>query len=305
VKNIDEKGAPPVSPSIWRFGGLGWKSLLPKLWHQFQKDRILDQSAMLSFYFLLSIFPFLIFLAALLGFVLQSGEAVHAIQNYLARFAPASASGLIDTTLRQIRHGSSGSALSLSLLLSLWIASSGLVAIIEALNVAYEVQESRPWWKQRLVAVGLTIGLVLFFAGALLLLGYGDQISHWASRVLGLHGHWATIPWRTLEWLLLLGFLLMAFNILYIFAPNVKHHRWHWLMPGTALALTLWLAASFGFKLYLKFFNTYNLTYGSIAGVIILLLWFYLSGVAILIGGELNSEIEKQTGKVRPRNEIR
>jgi membrane protein len=286
--------------SMWKFGGLGWKAVIGNLWRQFQKDRVLDQSAMLSFYFLLAIFPFLIFLAALLGLVLQSGEAVHiAIQNYLARVAPASASGLIDSTLHQIRNGSSGSALWLSLLISLWVASSGLVAIIEALNVAYEVEESRPWWKQRLVALGLTIGLVLFLAGALVIIGYGNQLSQWVSGMLGLSSHSAIVPGSIVEWVILLGFLLMGFNLLYIFASNVKHHRWHWLLPGTALAVSLWLVASFGFKLYLKFFNAYNTTYGSIAGVIILLLWFYLSGVAILLGGELNSQIEKQTGRVQ------
>ena len=288
--------------SMWRLGGLGWKEILRRLWRQFQKDRVLDQSAMLSFYFLLSLFPFLIFLVALLGFFLQSGDSVyHAIQEYVTKIAPSSASGLIDNTLNQIRRGSSGGALSLSLLFSLWIASNGVVAIIEALNVAYEVQESRPWWKQRLVALGITIGLVLFFAAALVVLGYGGSISQWAGRSMALTGAWA-VGWSVLERLMLLGFVLMAFNLLYIFAPNVKHHRWHWLMPGTVLGVALWLAASFGFKLYLKYFNTYNFTYGSIAAVIILLLWFYLSGIAILIGGELNCEIEKQSGKVeKPR----
>jgi membrane protein len=292
-----------ANASMWKFGGLGWKNILGRLWRQFQKDRVLDESAMLSFYFLLSIFPFLIFLAALLGLILQSGDTVHgAIQNYLTKIAPGSASGLIDSTLHEIRRGSNGSALWLSLLMSLWVASSGLVAIIEALNVAYEVEESRPWWKQRLVALGLTIGLVLLFAGALVVVGYGGPLSEGVSRAIGFSSSWATIGSKLVEWLLLLGFLLMGFNLLYIFAPNVKHHRWHWLMPGTALAVTLWLVASFGFKLYLKFFNTYNLTYGSIAAVIILLLWFYLSGIAILVGGELNSELEKETGKVQKRS---
>lgn len=285
---------------MWRFGGLGWKEIMRKVWRQFWENRVLDQSAMLSFYFLLSLFPFLLFLVALLGLVLQSNEVVHqAIQDYLARIAPVSASSLINKTLQEISSGSHGGTLSISLLFSLWVGSNGMVAIIRALNVAYEVEESRPWWKQRLVAVALTISLVLFIGAALMLVGAGGRLVKWAAQNVGLGSSSSSLAWRFAEWFLLLGLLLFAFNLLYVFAPNVKHHRWHWLMPGTVLGVFMWLLASYGFRLYLRFFDSYNVTYGSIATVVILLLWFYLSGIAILTGGELNSELEKRTGKVR------
>jgi membrane protein len=286
---------------MWKFGGMGWREVVRALWRQFWKDKVLDQAAMLSFYFIFAIFPLLLFLLALLGLMLQSGHALHeAIRHYLGKLAPASASGLIDNTLVQIQRGSSTGALSAGLLFSLWMASSGMVAVMDALNVAYEVAESRSWWKQRLVAFNLTIGSALFMAIALMLLGYGYRVALWLAGHFAVHGGLVVTAWRVLKWLLVVTFLLTAFNLLYLFAPNVKHRRWRWLMPGTVLGVVLWIVVSYGFRVYLTFFNQYNLTYGSIAGVIILLFWFYLTGIAILLGGELNSTIEKRTHQVGP-----
>lgn len=288
---------------MWKFGGLSWREVLRLLWRRLWRDKLLDQAAMLSFYFILSIFPLLLFLVALLGLMLQSGQSVHAaLHSYLSKLAPASASGLIDKTLLQIRRGSSSGKLSLGLLISLYMASSGMVAVMDSLNVAYEVRETRTWWRQRLVALTLTIGSALFMATALILLSFGNHLASIASDDVGVHTQLLMTGWTVLKWLLVLGFVLMAFNLLYISAPNVKHRRWHWLMPGTALGVILWLLVSYGFKLYLSFFNQFNLTYGSIATVIILLTWFYFTGLAILLGGELNSVIEKKTRRVKKRH---
>jgi len=279
--------------SMWKLGGLTPRKLLKRIWCQFWEDRILDQSAKLSFYFLLSFFPLLLFLTALLGLLLQSGPVLQeTLHKYLAAVAPESASGLIDTTLQEIIRGSGGGKLSLALLFALWAASRGMAAIIESLNIAYEVEESRPWWKKHLVALGLTIVSVVLIASALLLMIYGGRLSKIMVSNFGFSSFIAGV-WKVLQWPLLLGFVLMAFNILYLYAPNVKHRRWHWLMPGTVVGVMLWLVVSFGFKLYLSLFGRFTVTYGSIGAVIILLLWLYPSGTAILIGGEVNSEIEK------------
>jgi membrane protein len=285
-------------PSIWKLGGLTWKELLRRTWHRFWKDRVMDQSAMLSFYFLLSIFPLLLFLMALLGLLLQSGPALQeTLHQYLAAVVPRSASTLIDTTLDEITRGSGPVTLSVALLFAWWPASQGMMVIVEALNLAYEGEESRPWWKKYLVASGLTIASLVFFACALLLLIYGERLSEIIAMHLGYSGFTARL-WQVVSWLLLLVFVLTAFNILYIYAPNVKHRQWGWLMPGTIVGVALWLLASFGFKLYLGFFDRFSVTYGSIGAVIILLLWLYLSGIAILVGGEVNSEIEKAAGQM-------
>ncbi len=285
-------------PSIWTLGGLSWQELLRRTWRQFWKDRVLDQSAMLSFYFLLSIFPLLLFLIALLGILLQSGPVLQGtLQQYLAAVVPASATTLIASTLGEINRGAGALKLSFALLFTWWSASQGMLAIVQGLNIAYEAGESRPWWKKYLVASGLTIVCLLLFACALLLLIYGRRFSESIVSHLG-YGGFIAGTWHAVTWLLLLAFVLMAFNVLYFYAPNVRHRRWHWLMPGTVVGAALWLLGSFGLQLYLGLFNRFTVAYGSIGAVIILLLWFYVSGIAILVGGEVNSEIEKASGQV-------
>lgn len=286
-------------PSLWKLGGLTWKKLLQRLWKQFWKDRVLDQSAKLAFYFLLSLFPLLLFLIGLFGILLQSSPDLRqALLKSLAAVVPDSASGLIDTTFGEITRGPGGVKLSLALLFTWWSASQGMLALVEGLNIAYEVGESRPLWKTYLLASGLTLVAILLIAAVLLLLIYGGHLSKFVVSQFGFSGLIAVL-WQVLERLLLLAFVILAFNILYVYAPNVKHQHWHWLMPGTVVGVTLWLLVSFGFKLYLSFFNNFTVTYGSIGAVIILLLWFYLTGMAILVGGEVNSEIEKATGQVQ------
>lgn len=284
------------APAMWKLSGMTWQELLRRTLSQFQQDRILDQSAKLSFYFLLSTFPLLLFLITLLGLVLQSGPEFQAtLQKYLAAVVPPSASGLIDKTLGEITSGSGGGRLSLALLFTLWTASRGVVAIMEGLNIACGVGDSRPWWKKNLVALGLTLVLLILIAAGLFAMIYGSRYGATIGNQIGA-GALMTWVWRVLTWLLPLAFVLLAFNILYLYAPNVKHRRWHWLMPGTVAGVTLWLVVSFGFKLYLTYFDSYTVTYGSIGAVIILLVWFYLSAIAFLLGGEVNSELEKASG---------
>jgi membrane protein len=274
-------------------GGLTWKELPGRIWPQFWKHRVLDQSAMLSFYFLLAMFPLLIFLIALLGLLLESGPVLQeTLHQYLAAVIPDSTSTLIDTTLGEIARGSDPLTLSSALVFTWWAASQGMLAIIDSLNVAYEVEESRPWWKKYLLASALTIVWLALLASGLLFLIYGDRLNEFMASQAGYSGFIAGV-WPAFSWLLVLAFVVMAFNLLYVYAPNVEHRRWRWLMPGTVVGVGLWLLASYGFQLYLRFFNRFSVTYGSIGAVIILLLWLYLSGIAILVGGEVNSEIDK------------
>lgn len=286
--------------SLWSLGGMTWKELAQRVWHEFWEDRVMGQAAQLSFYFLLSIFPLMLFLAALLGLLLKSDSALHdLISNYLGTVLPESASVLINQTLTEVNQGSNGGKLSFGLLFSVWAASNGVVAIITALNIAYDVQEARPWWKRRLLAVALTAAFAVLIVAALLLMIYGAQLISWAGGLVSL-GPTAMGAWRAAEWVLLIAMVLLAFNVLYVYGPNVKRRQWHWLMPGTVVGVILWMLASFGFKVYLRFADQYSLTYGSIGAVIVLLLWLYLTGAAILLGGEVNSEIEAASGSAGP-----
>ena len=203
---------------------------------------------------------------------------------------PAQASALINTTVDEVSRASGGGKLSFGLLAALWAASNGMGAISDALNVAYEVKETRPWWRVRLIAIGLTIALSLLILSALALVLFGGHIAG-ALAAHFMFGSFFKTAWQMLQWLLVLVFVLLAFALIYYIAPDLKERRWYWISPGSVLAVLLWLLVSFAFRLYLHYFNSYSATYGSLGAVIILMLWFYLTGAAVLIGGEVNSEI--------------
>jgi membrane protein len=283
--------------SLWKLGGLTWTELGRRVWAELGEDAILGRAAQLAFYFLLSIFPLLLFLTVLLGYFLGAEATMRdVLMKYLSAVAPALASGLIETTLQEIAAGASGGKLSFGLLIALWAASSGIVAISNSLNTVYEVEETRPWWKTRLTALALMVALVVLMSTPLVLIIYGGRIAEAIATYLGLGGTFMLV-WNLVQWPLVLAFVLLAFNVVYLYAPNITHWDWHWLMPGTVVGVCLWLLVSLAFKLYLSFFNVYSATYGSLGAVIVLLLWFYLTGIAILIGGEVNSTIERAAGK--------
>ena len=273
--------------------GLNWKELPGRIWKQFWTHRVLDQSAMLSFYFLVSIFPLLLFLMILLGLLLQSGqEFQNILRHYLETVVPqVTAARLIDTTVGEINRGSGTLKLSTALLFTWWSASQGMMAVVRGINNAYGTAELRPWWKYYLVASGLTVACLLLFAAALLLLMYGGRLSDVAAHRWGGGGFVAGI-WHALSGLFVLGCVLAAFNLIYVWGPNVTHRRWHWLMPGTLAGVAIWLLGSFGLKLYLSVFDPLTLSYGSVGAVIVLLMWLYLSGIAVLVGAEVNSIVE-------------
>jgi membrane protein len=278
---------------MWNPPRVTWRELLRRTARQCMEDRILDQAATLAFYFLLSIFPLLLFLIALLGMFLRSGDGLReTLHAYLSTLVPATASSLVDNTLAQITSGSGALRLSIALVFTWWSACQGMLALVQGLNVAYETRESRPWWRQYLLASGLTLFLLLLVAGGVLALIEGERA---AMALVHLTGQRTLVVaiWRALQIVLTLALALTAFNVVYRRAPNLERPRWNWLMPGTLLGVALWVAVSFGFKLYLTFFDNFSLIYGSIGAVIVLLLWFSLSGMAILVGGEFNSEIEK------------
>jgi membrane protein len=285
----------------WDFRSINAKDFMKRVWRQFLEDDVTGEAAKLAFYSMLALFPLLLFTTALLGTILQ-GEAMlqTAINDYFENVAPESVASLMQTTLQEVSEGSTGGKLSIGLLVSLWAASRGMIGLMRALNVTYSVEESRKWWKARLVALGLTLGFALLMILALVLVMIVGPFAVQIAERLGI-GRAVATTWNVLRWPVLLLFLLFAFNLLYIFAPNLKRRRWNWLMPGTVVGVGLWLAASFGFKIYLSHFNNYSATYGSIGAVIILLVWLYVSGMAILVGAEVNSELEAVSKNIEPK----
>lgn len=278
--------------SLWTLGGLTWKELGKRIWGQITEDDVFGRAAQLSYYFLLALFPLLLFLITLLGYFAEAGTELRAsLLSYLGDVMPQSATQLVQTTLDEVSKQKGGGKLSFGVLAALWAASNGMGAISETLNVAYNVKETRPWWKLRLITVGLTIALAILIITALALMLYGGKIGDLLAANFGLSEVFKII-WKIVQWPIVLFFVLLTFNVVYYFAPDLHDQDWKWVTPGAAVGVVLWLLVSFAFRLYLNYFDSYSATYGSLGALIILMLWFYLTGVAILIGGEINSEIE-------------
>jgi membrane protein len=279
------------------------KEFLKRVWARSEEDEILGRSAQLSYYFLLALFPLLLFVITLFGYMNGAGSHLREkLITYLGNVMPDSAFQLVVATIDQITNARGGGKLWIGLLGALWAASSGLNALAQALNAAYDVPETRPWWKVRLISIALTMAIAVLIISALLIVLYGGRLGNFLALLVH-KGYVFTLAWKILQWPIALTFVFFAFSLIYQFAPNVSARRRgrrlpasdlrrRLLSPGVLIAIILWLLVSLGFRLYLHFFNSYSATYGSLGAVIILMLWFYLSGAAILLGGEINCELE-------------
>lgn len=283
---------------MWKLGGLTRRELGRRIWLEIYEGDLFTRAAALAYYFLLALFPLLLFLMAMLGYLAEAGTALRKdLLTYLGRVVPHSASQLIYTTIDEITKEADGGKLSFGLLAALWFASYGIGAITETLNAAYGVKESRPFWRVRLSAVGLTIMLAVLIISALALVLYGGEIGEGVANSFGF-GEAFTLASHILQWPIVIAFLLLAFALIYYFAPDLHHRKWYWITPGSLTGAALWLLVSLCFRIYLRSFDRYSVTYGSLGAVIILLLWFYLTGAAILVGGKVNAEIENEAAKM-------
>lgn len=274
---------------------LSWNHRFKHLARRINDDEIFGRAAQLSYYFLLALFPLLLFLINVLGYLAHEGTAFrNQLLRYLAAVMPPSAVALVRNTIDEISLSSGTGKLSFGLLAALWAASNGMGAISQTLNTAYNVRETRSWWKVRLISVCLTIALAILILAALAIILYGGSIGEALAARYGFGSLFTTV-WRIIQWPIALVFVLTTFNLIYNFAPNLSTHARRWLTPGSFAGVGLWLLVSFAFRLYLDFFDSYSLTYGSLGALIVLMLWFYLTGVAILIGGEVNCEFQQHS----------
>ncbi len=284
-------------PSLWKLGGLTPLRLTQFAFKKMGQDELSTRSASLSYYFLLALFPMILFLLSLVGVFAGPGSQLRdSIVLGLGRLAPGSASDLIRTVVSQTFKSSSGLKLAAGILGALWAASGGMGAVVVSLNVIYRLTETRPWWKQKLTVVGLTLSLAGLIIIALILVLYGGKIGQVIAMHVGL-GHAFEIAWKILQWPVTFAAMFLSFSVVYYFAPNLEERKWFWVTPGAVVGVVLWLVSSLGFRVYLHFFNSYSATYGSLGAVIILMLWLYMTGLAILIGGELNWVIESEDKK--------
>ncbi len=261
------------------------------------KSDVLGQAAQLAFYFLFALFPMLIFLAALVGY-LPIPQLLDRMIDYLSQVLPTIAIVLVRQTLLEITRGPRSGLLSFGLVATLWASSSGLHALIYSLNVAYRVKTMRSWWRDRLLAIGLTFGFSILIIAALTIIFVGGNLGTFLANEFGFGSGFQT-GWTLLQWPTMVLFMLLGLELLYFSAPN-RSMQWRWMTPGASFALVAWLVISFAFKWYVSRVANYTLTYGSLGSVIVLMLWLYLTSIAILIGGEINGLFERRKSQPAP-----
>jgi membrane protein len=267
---------------------LSWSELLKRTARESSEDDVLGLAAQLAYYFFLALFPAVLFILALASFFPLT-NFIDEILQVLRPIAPAEVLGLLEEQLRRISNTDSGGILTLGILGAIWSSSAAVVAIVGSLNRAYDIEEGRPWWKVRLTAVGLTLGLAVLVLASFTLIVAGPTIASQVASSFGL-GSVFEWSWKILQWPLAFFLVSTAVGLVYYFAPDAEQD-WAWITPGALIGTLLWLIVSLVFKIYVANFADYA-AYGAVGGVIVLLLWFYISALAILVGAELNAEIE-------------
>ena len=293
--------------SLWDLQGIPLMTILKRTVHSFQEDNLLSRAAELGYYFLFALFPTLLCASSIIGlFVRTNSDFYPKLLNYLSLVVPPSALSIVLETFNQTAKASSGGKFVFGLAAALWAASVGFTAIQDTLNIVYKVKETRPYWKVRGAAMLVTLLLAIVISISLFTLFAGDFSARFLSHRVSPHlvSLAVAIGVRVVAWTIATALLMLIFAIIYYYAPDVRNKKWHWLTPGAAVGIFCWVAASVILRLYLHFFNSYSLTYGSLGAVIILLTWFYVTGLMLLLGAEFNSEIAaavleknlKQTG---------
>jgi membrane protein len=275
---------------------IGWGELFKRTIRETNEDNGFGLAAQLAYYFFLALFPALLFLVALASFI-PSQELVGRAVALLGGVVPPDVLGIIREQIGKIGGTGQGGLLTFGVLAALWSSSAAMVALIYTVNRAYDVEDTRPWWRQRLTAILLTIAVAVFILISVVLVLAGPQLAEFVASRVGLSAavEWT---WKILQWPVVFLLVATAIGLIYYFAPNVEQD-WVWLTPGSVLATALWLIGSLGFRIYVVNFGSYNETYGTIGGVMVMLLWLYISGLVIVVGAEMNAEIEKASPHAR------
>jgi membrane protein len=268
---------------------LSWGELVKRTAKESNEDDVLGLAAQLAYYFFLALFPAALFLLALASFFPLT-NVIDDVIRLIGPFVAPDVLRFLEQQLRLLSNADSGGILTLGIAGAIWSSSAAIVAITGSLNRAYDITESRPWWKVRLTAIGLTVGLALLGLTAFTLIVAGPTIAERlaASMGLGAAFEWT---WNILQWPVIFALMATAVGLVYYFAPDAEQ-EWVWITPGAVVGTLLWIVASLVFKFYVSHFTDYNASYGAVGGVIVLLLWFYISGLSILVGAEMNAEIE-------------
>jgi membrane protein len=283
--------------TIWKLGGLTLWELSSNVVRDAIDDDLIGRASGLAFDFLLALFPLLVFLLTLFGlFSSRSIQLRTGLLSYFADFLPPLAFQLLKDTTEELAQTASEEKLTIGILLSLWFASGGVAAMISTLHVAYRTREARSWFKVRAIALGLTLTISILIFSALCIVLAGGILIDWIGIELHLASAMVAV-WKSMQWPVAALFVVFSYALIYSCGPNAHRRRWYWITPGSAFGALLWLAASAGFRVYLRYFNTYTAIYGSLGALIVLVVWLYVTGLAFLIGGEINANIERAAGE--------
>jgi membrane protein len=266
------------------------RTFLKRLYEEYENDAVADNAAALGYYFVFALFPFLFFLTTLTAFIPYIRHSVDTILARAHAILPEQAVALIETHLRDLVQKPRPRLLTVGLLATLYSASRGVDALRKTLNLAYDVKESRPWWRTELVAFGMTIGGAVLVLVSIGLLTAGGSAGFWIANKIGI-AHEYVLLWSWLRWPVTALAMMLCAALAYYVLPDVQQ-KFKFITPGSVIGTLVWLASTWGFSVYAGHFGSYNVTYGSIGGVIVLLTWFYISGFIFLMGGEMNAIIE-------------
>lgn len=270
-----------------------WRAVLRRTGREFMDDELPDRAAALTYYGVLSIFPALLVLVSLLG--IAGEKTTDALLDNLRQLTPGSTRDIIGDAVEQLQasSGTGGVIAVVGLVAALWSASGYVAAFIRTSNKVYDMPEGRPAWKVTPLRLGITLVLMVLLAASAVIVVFTGPLAEQAGKVIGA-GDAAVTAWSIAKWPVLVVLVTLMIALLYWAAPNVRGRGFRWLSPGSLLAVLVWLAASAGFALYVANFGSYNKTYGTLAGVIVFLVWLWLSNLAILLGLEFDAELARQ-----------
>ncbi|MFJ8363428.1 YihY/virulence factor BrkB family protein [Streptomyces sp. NPDC093984] len=285
-----ERRAPDAPTELPR---RSWWAVFRGTLREFGNDELTDRAAALTYYGVLSLFPALLVLVSLLDIAGRS--ATDKVLANLKQFAPGAARDIITRAVAQLQgHSGAGSVMAfVGLALALWSASGYIGAFIRTANAVYDIPEGRPLWKVLPLRLAVTAVLMLLALASALIVVFTGGLAHQVGTALGI-GHTALMVWSIAKWPVLVALVTILLAILYWATPNAKVHGFRWITPGSVLALVLWMGASGGFAVYVAAFSSYNKTYGTMAGVIVFLVWLWMGNLAILLGLEFDAETARQ-----------
>jgi membrane protein len=276
-------------------GRMSGKLFLKRLYQEYENDAVADSAGALSYYFVYSLFPFLFFLVTLTAYLPWIRQSVGTALDRLRDLMPAQAMSIVEQHIKGLVARPRPHLLTVGLAVAIYSGSRGVDAIRKALNLAYDVKESRPFWQTELIALGMTAGGAFLLLVGVAALAAGGDIGLWAARHLDIAKEYVLL-WSWLRWPITAFIVMLAAALAYYVLPDVKQ-EFKFITPGSVFGTLIWLLASWGFGQYVSHFGSYNVTYGSIGGVVILLTWFYISGFVFLMGGEANAIIEHHSAE--------